>query len=84
MFFIIEVLKLNEWIPISRSEAIEVKKNNRFNVMEIPYNKFQGEDSSRIKIKIYEISKSREEEEVGSTDEITIINIYTNDDRVLT
>jgi hypothetical protein len=36
--------------------------------MEIPYTKFPGEDNSRIKIKIYEISKYNEEEEIGSTD----------------
>lgn len=30
VFYVIEVLKPNEWIPIAKSESIEVKKNMKF------------------------------------------------------
>ncbi len=54
----IEVQKDNDWIPVAKSNTIEIKKTQQFDLVKVSSHKFPGEDTSRIRLRCYDVSKS--------------------------
>lgn len=69
MYYTIEVLRDSEWMPVARSNHLEVKRKAQFDLLKVAANKFPTEDSSRLRIRLYDIDSH---EEIGSTEELTL------------
>lgn len=76
MYFIIEVLRDSDWTPVARSDTTEVKRNAKFKRLSVSANKFPTEDSTRLRIRLYDIDSH---EEVGSTEELTLQTLLAED-----
>lgn len=74
MYFIIEVLRDSEWVPVARSDHIEVKRKAKFDLLKVAANKFPNEDSTRLRILFYDVDSH---EEVGSTEELILQALLT-------
>ncbi len=77
MYFIIEVLRDSEWVPVARSNHTEVKRKAKFDLLKVAANKFPNEDSTRLRILFYDVDSH---EEVGSTDELILQALLTQGD----
>ena len=65
IYYVIEVQKDNDWIPVAKSEVIEIK--------------FPGEETSRIRLRCYDNSKN--EEELGFTDDIVLGALVSGEEK---
>lgn len=68
-------------MPVAKSKSIEIKKTTLFDKFSVPIVKFAGEENTRIRLKVWGVKEGMVEEEVGSTEELTILNVLTNDDK---
>lgn len=66
----------SDWAPVARSESTEVKRTARFKTLSVYANKFPTEDSTRLRIRLYDIDSY---EEVGSTEELTLQSLLAED-----
>jgi hypothetical protein len=80
MYYTIEVLRDSEWLPVARSNHIEVKRKAHFDQLKVAANKFPSEDTTRLRIRLYDIDSH---EEVGSTEELTLQLLLTQDEKGL-
>jgi len=54
------VQKDTDWIPVAKSNTIEIKKTQQFELVKISAYKFPAEETSRIRLRCYDVSKNEE------------------------
>jgi hypothetical protein len=79
IYYVIEVQKDNDWIPVAKSETIEIKKTQTFEDVKVSSHKFPGEETSRIRLRCYDNSKN--EEELGFTDDIVLGALVSGEEK---
>ena len=60
LYYVIEVQKDTDWIPVAKSNTIEIKKTQQFELVKISAYKFPAEETSRIRLRCYDVSKNEE------------------------
>ena len=55
LYYLIEIQKESDWFPIAKSNTI--KKHNLFELLKIPAHKFVSDESSRIRLRCFDVSK---------------------------
>ena len=78
MYFIIEVSRENDWIPVARSNPTDVKPKVNFDELKVAASKFPAEENTCLRFRFYEKDTH---EELGSTEELVLQTLLTQVDQ---